>query len=263
MIIDTHVHVWPDEIASRALAAPRGDLTRFGDGTVSGALAAMDQAGIDKAITLNVANLARHVERTNTFAESLPADRFIGFGTIHPDLSVEENLASLERHNIPGVKIHPLFQGFALDDRRLWDILDPMRGTYVCIIHVGEGGDSSANDRCTPEMLRNLIEALPGLDVVACHFGGYRRHEEAAAYIQGLPVYLDTSWPPGLVSVAPEIVRDVVRRHGADRIVFGSDWPMSDPEQDVDTLRRIGLTDEEVHMILGGNMANLLGLSSP
>jgi predicted TIM-barrel fold metal-dependent hydrolase len=76
-------------------------------------------------------------------------------------------------------------------------------------------------------------------------------------------VYLDTSWPPGLVSVAPEIVRDVVRRHGADRIVFGSDWPMSDPEQDVDTLRRIGLTDEEVHMILGGNMANLLGLSSP
>ena len=97
MIIDTHVHVWPDEIASRALAAPRGDLIRFGDGTVSGALAAMDQAGIDKAITLNVANLARHVERTNTFAESLPADRFIGFGTIHPDLSVEENLASLER----------------------------------------------------------------------------------------------------------------------------------------------------------------------
>lgn len=260
MIIDSHVHVWPDEIAIRALAAPESDLQRFGDGTVAGALRAMDAAGVDVAVTLNVANVARHAARVNEFAGSMDPQRFVGFGTIHPDLSVEENVANLSANNLCGVKIHPLFQGFSLDDRKLWEVLDALRGQYVAVIHVGEGGDSAGNERCTPAMLRALLDELPGLEVIACHFGGYRRLDEAQELIQGRPVYLDTSWPPGLGSVDPKAVREIIRRHGSDRVVFASDWPMGEPERDIATLRQLELPDDETDLILGGTMAAILGI---
>lgn len=260
MIIDSHVHVWPDVIAERALSAPQGDLERFGNGTVGGALAAMDEAGIDLAVTLNVANVPQHAKRVNEFAGGMDPARFIGFGTIHPDLSVEENLENLESNNLKGVKIHPLFQGFSLEDRRLWNILDALRGRYIAVIHVGEGGDPAGNERCTPLMLRNLIHALPGMDIVACHFGGYRRLDEADELIIGQQVYVDTSWPPGLTNLEAGRVREVIRRHGAERVIFASDWPMGEPHRDLAAIRDLGLDDDEVERIVGMNMAELLGV---
>jgi uncharacterized protein len=262
VIIDSHVHVWPDSIAERALSGPQADLHRFGDGTISGALSAMDDAGVDVAITLNVANVAKHLSKVNSFAGSMEPSRFVGFGTIHPDLSPEENLASLSANGLRGVKIHPLFQGFALDDPRLIAILDALRGDYITVIHVGEGGDAAGNQRATPAMLRALIDALPGLEIIACHFGGYRNLAEAQELILGQDVYLDTSWPPGLASLDPANVCAMVRRHGSDRVVFGSDWPMGQPAVDIATIRGLGLTQEEIDLILGENMSRLLGLSS-
>jgi len=260
VIIDSHMHVWPDVIARRALAGPQPDMHRFGDGTIAGALLAMDDAGVDLAVTLNVANVASHLANVNSFAGSMAPDRFIGFGTVHPDLSVEENVTSLAANGLKGVKIHPLFQGFALDDRRLWAILDALRGEYVAIIHVGEGGDAAGNERATPAMLRALIDALPGLDIVACHFGGYRQLTEAHELIQGQAVYLDTSWPPGLTSLDPKKVREIVRRHGSDHVVFASDWPMGQPSADIAAVRELLLDEDETDLILGGNMARLLNI---
>lgn len=260
IIIDSHVHVWPDNIAEKALGKPQSDLIRFGDGTVAGALVSMHASHVDLSISLNVANSPRHLETTNKFAADLDPERFVGFGTVHPDLSVTANVESLESNHLLGVKIHPLFQGYSLDDRRLWEVLDAIRGKLIAIIHVGEGSDEKNNARATPAMLRQLIQALPGLDIIACHFGGYRMPSEASDMIHGLDVYLDTSWPPGLASHDPETVRRAIRRHGADRVVFGSDWPMGLPGEDIQTIRNLGLTDEEVDLILGENMRTLLGL---
>ena len=57
--------------------------------------------------------------------------------------------------------------------------------------------------RGTPAMMRRVIEMFPGLDVIACHFGGYRLLDEAEENIIGLPVYVDTAWPPSLGDVDP------------------------------------------------------------
>jgi uncharacterized protein len=256
MVIDGHCHVWPDAVAERALSVPSGELRRFGDGKVSTLLATMDAAGIDRAVCLGVAPTPDRVEAANRFAGSLP-ERLVGFGSVHPRLSVEENLASLRGHALRGVKVHPLFQGYALDDPRLVELLDAMQGEFVVVAHVGRGGEGSG--RCTPAMLRDLALALPRLELVACHFGGYLLLDEAEDLVVGLPsVYLDTSWPPGLGSVDPERVRRIVARHGADRVLFASDWPMADPGADVEAVRALGLADEETEAILGGNLARLL-----
>src|SRR5690606_37944335 len=137
----------------------------------------------------------RHVHRTNEFIGSLRSDRLIPFGTVHVDLSVEQNLDSLRRHGVVGVKLHPLSQGFALDAPPLWARLAAVGGECPVITRAGQGGTVAANRRSTPAMLAALVDALPDLRLVACHFGGFHRLEEALEVVVGQRVLLETSWP--------------------------------------------------------------------
>jgi predicted TIM-barrel fold metal-dependent hydrolase len=241
MIIDGHVHVWPDKVAVAALAGAADDFERYGDGTVASAIETMDRAGVD-------------------LAGSLDRDRFVGFGSIHADLSPEENLAGLRRNGLKGAKIHPLYQGYALDDPGLRETLDALQGEFAVIVHVGEGDSPESNARCTPTMMRALIREFPRLDIIACHLGGYRLLDQAEEMIIGLPVYVDTSWPPGVGELDRTRLRSVIERHGPERVVFASDWPMADPAREIETIQSLGLSASDTAAILGGNLERLLQL---
>jgi uncharacterized protein len=261
LVIDAHTHVWPDEIASRALANPSAELVRFGDGTVSGLIAAMRAAGVDRSACLAVAHRPELLESANAFIGGLDPARFIPVGTVHPARTVAENVASLRDNGVRAVKLHPLFQGYALDDPRLAQVLDALQGELPVIIHVGAGGEHHGGDSCTPQMLRDIVLRFPRLDVIACHFGGYRALEEAEEWVVGLPVYLDTSWPPGLASIDPKRVRKLIERHGPERVVFATDWPMAEPAAEIAAVDALGLATPDVDAVLGGNLGRLLGIS--
>jgi len=258
VIIDGHNHVWPDAVARRALSGAIPGMDLFGDGTVAGLAAAQEEAGIDRSVCLAVADTPDRVEAANRFVGSLDRSRFVPFGTIHPQLPPDENLASLQAHGVQGVKLHAVFQGYRLDDPGLYDTLAVLEGVLPVIVHVGEGGGSDGSV-CTPAMLRAIATAFPRLAVIACHFGGYHKLAEAESEVIGSAVYIDTSWPPSLATVDPAVVRDLVRRHGADRVVFSSDWPTASPASEVAAVRALGLDDDETDAILGGNLARLLG----
>jgi len=259
MIVDVHCHVWPDHIAPQVLASRPAGLDAAFDGTVGGLLRTMDAAGVDRAAALGIAAVARSVRRTNEFIGSLDRERLVPFGTVHPDLTVDENLRSLADNGIGGVKLHPLFQQLSLADPRVIDIARGLAAAGVVVVtHAGSGGDPAANERGAPRNVRVLMEAVPDLTLVACHFGGYHRLDDAAAELLGSPVVLETSWPPRLSDVDAERVRTIIRRHGAERVVFGSDWPMADPAAEIATIRSLGLDDAEVAAILGGTMSRLL-----
>jgi uncharacterized protein len=261
LIIDGHNHVWPDAVARKALAGNVPGMHLFGDGTVAGLRVAQEEAGVDRSVCLAVANVPAQVESANRFVGSLDRSRCIPFGTIHPGLAPEENLASLRAHGVQGVKLHAVFQGYRLDDPALYDTLALLEGAYPVIVHVGEGAGSDGS-MCTPAMLRAIADAFPRLDVIACHFGGYHQLAEAESAVVGSRVYLDTSWPPSLATVDPDVVRDLIHRHGADRIVFSSDWPTASPAAELAAVRALGLPDDETDAILGGNLAGLLGLGA-
>ncbi|GAA3744696.1 amidohydrolase family protein [Spinactinospora alkalitolerans] len=260
MIIDAHTHVWPDRIAAKALAGRVPGMEALGDGTISGLRRSMDETGVDHCVAFGIADHARHVERANEFISSRATDRLTPFGTVHLDLSVEENMDSLARHGIKGVKLHPLFQRFALDDRRLWALFDAFGSDIAVIAHVGFGGEGSANDNSTPQMLADVVRNFPRLRLMACHFGGFRRLDEAERYVVGLPVVLETSWPPSLAEIPTERLRRIVRRHGPERMVFGSDWPMVDPAAEIEAIRRLELHEDDEAAILGGNLAEIIGV---
>lgn len=261
MIIDAHCHVWPDHIAPKVLAGKPAGLDPVHDGTIDGLRRTMDAAGIDRVLCLGVATTARTVERTNEFIGSVDRSRFVPFGTVHPDLSIEANLASLRDNEIAGVKFHPLFQNASLSDPRIVDLFHALAEIQMVIItHVGAGGDDDANDRGAPRSLRSILDAVPDVKVVACHFGGYHRLDEAEQCIVGSSALLETSWPPRMAELDPQRVRTIIRRHGADRVVFGSDWPLADPAAEIASIRSLGLEPAEERGILGGNLAQLLGL---
>jgi predicted TIM-barrel fold metal-dependent hydrolase len=256
-VIDVHTHAWPDAVAERALAGSFHDLERFGDGRVDSLVAEMDTAGIDRSVCLAVAPTPRLVEGANRFVGSLDRERFVGFGSVHADLEPAANLAALRDNRLCGAKIHPLFQNYGLDDPGLLRTLDAMQGEFIALIHVGAGNEH-AKDRCTPAMLARIVDQFSGLDVIACHFGGYRMLDEAEADVIGLPVYVDTAWPPTLRDVDAARLRAIVERHGPERVLFGSDWPMASPTAELDSVRALGLTDDQLAGVLGGNMQRLL-----
>jgi predicted TIM-barrel fold metal-dependent hydrolase len=256
-VIDVHTHAWPDAIAARALAGSLPELQPVGDGRVSSALEAMDAAGVDRSVCLAVANTPEQVEAANRFVGSLDRTRFVGFGSIHAGLSPEENVASLERHRLCGAKIHPVFQDYRLDDRRLWATLEAIEGRFIALVHVG-AGIGTAGERCTPAMVKQIVQRFPRLDLIACHFGGYHALEEADEHIIGLPVYLDTSWPPTVADLDQERVHRIVERHGVERVLFGSDWPMASPSAEIKALQDLPLSDNQCVAILGENTARLL-----
>lgn len=262
-VIDVHTHAWPDAVAGRALGAQGLAISPLGDGTVAGLRAAMDAAGVDRSVVLGVANTADRIEPAHRFVGSLDGDRFIGFGSAHADADPAELLASLRRHGLRGVKVHPLFQDYALDDPGLLAVLDALRGEFPAIVHVGAGKDDAVNARCTPPMLAALARQLPGLDLIACHYGGYLLLDEAEEAVVGQDVYLDTSWPPTMAGLDPARIRQLIERHGTDRVVFGSDWPMTDPAAEIAGIRALGLPDADTDAILGGTLSHLLGLESP
>jgi uncharacterized protein len=262
MHIDGHIHVWPDSIAARALSKPSASLRRVGDGTVAGATQALVRAGIDKAICLAIADTGEHLEGANRFVGSLDRRHFIGFGSVHPSRPVEENVESLRRHGLRGVKVHPLFQGYGLDDPALWSILDALRGEFVIVVHVGgeHAGDTHAS--ASPRSLARIAKNFPDLDIVACHFGGYHAIDEALEHIIGTAIYIDTSWPPTVSQLEQVQLRTIIERHGPDRVLFASDWPMANPELELAAIEDLRLGDRDTDAILGGNYARLLGLET-
>jgi predicted TIM-barrel fold metal-dependent hydrolase len=264
VIIDAHAHVWPDRIAEIALSANRlPDLVARGDGTVGGLTDDMARSGVAISCCLGIANEARHVDRVNEFVAGLESESRYGFGTVHVDLSVEDNIASLRRHGVRAVKIHPLFQGFALDDPRLWEVFEAFGDEFAVITHVGAGGSEEANELSSPKMIRDIATQFPRLRLMACHFGGYKILDDAEEMLSGADVVLETSWPPSLKTLRPERVRRLIRDHGAERIVFGSDWPMTSPAEEIRAIEGLGLTDDETKLVLGGTLARVLGIDSP
>ena len=71
---------------------------------------------------------------------------------------------------------------------------------------------------------------------------------------------IPSSWWARTTQFLPaDEVAELIDRHGADRIVFGTDWPWTDQAESIEGIRSLGLADDVLSKILGRNAAELLG----
>ena len=261
-VFDFHVHLYPDPLAGKAvgqLARRFGNPPAF-DGTVSGLRADLAASGIGGALNLPVATRADQVASINAWAAAHNDGPVYSLATIHPDTAdIPGALADAKARGFKGVKLHPEYQAFTIEDARLepvWNCCAAL-GLFV-FLHAGGERVFSPPYHSSPTSIAALLARHPALTLVAAHLGGFQMWDEAESALVGRPLYLDLShtlfWTPDA-----QIVR-MVRNHGADRILFGTDAPWQTPARVLDAFLRLPFSEAERRPILRDNAARLLGL---
>ena len=88
-------------------------------------------------------------------------DEVIGFGTLHPEYKDwEKEVERLKRAGIIGLKFHPEFQGFWMDDPRLLPLMEATHKDFIYIFHVGDRAAPKDNPSC-PIKLAALARQFP------------------------------------------------------------------------------------------------------
>lgn len=263
LILDFHTHAFPEKIAGKAmsvLSKNSGNVEPLTDGTAAGLLAHMDSRGVEKAVVLGIATNPRQQKNVNDFAASICSDRLIAFGSVHPDApDALEELHRIHALGLRGVKFHPEYQDFFVDEKRMLPIYELCdRLGLVVVFHAGVDIGYPNPVHCPPKRLAQVLSAFPKGRVVAAHFGGYALWTDVETYLAGKNLYLDTSYSysrmPGPQASA------IVQKHGADRILFGSDLPWSDEGAERRFVDSFAVTAKEREAILGFNAMKLLGL---
>jgi predicted TIM-barrel fold metal-dependent hydrolase len=260
MIIDAHAHIFPDKIAVKASASVGKfyDMGMFFDGTVATLLKDGDSAGVDRYLVHSVATKPEQVESITAFiAESVKKhpDKFIGFAAMHQDYPDKAGFIDrIIETGLKGVKIHPDFQECSLTDSRLWELFGIIEGRLPILIHTGDYRYKWSN----PALVLKILDRFPKLDIIAAHFGGWSEWDEAEKLLAGRRLWVDTS--SSFYSMTPERAGVLIHSFGADRVLFGSDYPMWSVKSELEFFNKIPLTENEREQILHGNAEKLLRL---
>jgi predicted TIM-barrel fold metal-dependent hydrolase len=294
-VIDFHTHAFPD--ASTGVTwqklLGRFEIKRSGDlGELTGLMA---QAGIDRSVVLlfprSKERYARLVaqgvdarEAGRSIVKEIIAlnrwgcevacsdPRFLAFAGVNPRFMAADELRReiCEAHSAgaSGVKIIPPALEMYANDRLLWPVYEECsRLGLVLLSQSGSGGGPppapGADHYGRPKYHAEVLAAFPRLKLVLAHLGlGYE--EDVVDLVQRFPnVYTDTSlrlsrldtpegWATG------DLVK-LIRRIGVERVLFGTNFPMTHPAAYVSRMRSMPFTDGERERILSGNARELLG----
>lgn len=273
MIIDFHTHTFPDQIAASAIArlSYKANIPAYSSGTAGGLLLAERAAGVDRSIILPVATKPEQVHHINDAAAAHNEHAFVtnmfSFACIHPDyVDWKQELDRIAARNMRGIKIHPAYQQTDLDDPKYLRILERAGELGLIVVtHAGLDIGFPGCLCCTPEKARNALRRVGTVTLVLAHMGGWRCWDEVPEQLADTSALLDTSFSlcPAAADgdsqwLSDEAFVDLVHAFGAERILFGTDSPWTDPQAELRHIRALPLSEEEKAAILGGNAKRLL-----
>jgi predicted TIM-barrel fold metal-dependent hydrolase len=279
MIIDFHTHVLPPRIKSNRNLYVKRDAAfaqiysseKAKIATAEDLIDSMDQDGVDISVIVNYGWSTHElcVETNDYILESVACypRRLFGFATVS-SYTDDASLQEIERCVRGGVKgvgeLRPDAQ--SLDYSRK-DILKPFfdllrKHKLMVLTHASEpvGHLYPGKGAATPGLLYDFIASFPDIPVICAHWGGglpfYTLMPEVQTALEN--VYFDTAASPFLYS--PEIYQQVSQLIGADRILFGSDYPVMPQRRVLLEISAAELTEDARNEILSGNASRLLGL---
>ncbi len=241
-IIDFHTHVYPDAIAQKAAQSICDFYELEGggmNGTVSTLLERGKAAGISQFVVLPVGLKPGSVAHINNFiaAECQQHPEFYGFGTLHAAMEdLTQELQRVAELGLKGIKFHPDTQLFDIDDPRLFPAYEMMAGKMPLMLHMGDKRYNYSH----PRRLRHVLELFPDLQVIAAHFGGYSVYDEAMEYLSDKDCIMDIS--SSLMFMSKEKAVSLINHYGAQRLVYGTDFPLWDPMVEVPRFLDLPLT---------------------
>lgn len=262
-IIDTHAHIFPSKIATKAVNSIGNfyGIGMDGTGELDCLLSHGERAGVTHYIVCSSATTASQVHSINGFicAAIDGRDNVFGLGALHPDLTDEELDKAIDfiiSNGLIGVKLHPDFQRFNIDDKAAYRIYQRCEGRLPILFHTGD----ERYDFSAPSRLARVARDFPSLKCIGAHFGGYSRWDELDCYIGLDNVYFDTS--SALFKLKSDEAKALIEQFGADKFMFGVDYPMWDHAAELERFDKIGLDADVRRKILCENAIKLYNLKN-
>ena len=261
-IINAHAHIYPEKIAKKAtdtIGVFYDIKMQMPAGTPERLIEDGKSAGISRFVVHSVATTPHQVRSINEFikGELEKHPEFIGFITLHQELSEEEVNSEIDwaiENGFKGIKLHPDFQKFNIDDERAERFYKAASGKLPILFHVGD----DRYDFSSPERLVRMAKKYPELKFIAAHFGGYRCWDKAELYKGLSNVYFDTCSSLPFITAAR--AKEIIDMLGADRFFFATDFPMWDSKSELERFYEIPLTEAEREMIFSENIKRVLAI---
>lgn len=283
MIVDVHVHAFPDKVAEKAIEtlSTNYGVQCFSDGKVSSLISNMH--GIDVSVVQPVSTDPKQVISINTWIATLnkPEEKenslksIIGFGTIHPKFDAyHDEIQRMKELGIKGVKFQPNFQEFYPDDEKMFPIYEELiKANIIIFFHAGDEIRPADVIYSTPKRLARMLDAMKSTmdcydyrvkdpnsneypyKIVAAHLGGYRMWNDVEKYLVGREIYFDLSYVFGHIELSR--ATKIMQSHGLNKILYGSDFPFARQEEDIDVVRSLDISQEDKDNILSGNFLRL------
>lgn len=269
MIIDFHTHIFPEKLAVKTITKleAAANVKACADGREQTLIRSMEASGVDVSIVLPVVTAPEQFSTINRFAVSLNEKyssknvRLLSFGGIHPDTAdYKSKLRELKEMGLQGIKLHPDYQGTYFDDLKYMRILEEASVLgLVTVVHAGIDIGFPDHVHCSVDRILKVLDEVAPQKLVLAHLGGFRVWEDVEQRIAGRDVYLDTAYTEGMI--ADDLFLKILKKHGADRILFATDSPWSGQVESLAQIRRLVVNEQEREMILGRNAQRLITVS--
>ncbi len=253
MIIDTNVSLsrWPfrrlpcDEIDKLLEKLRAGGVGQAWAGSFDGAIH-KDLCGVNARL----------------FEACRPHPELVPFGSVNPKLpDWREDLRRChEEFAMPGIRLHPNYHGYALDDPALAELLTlaEKRGLVVELVVRMEDPRTQHPRMPVPDVdaapLPELVAARPKLRLVLLNALRFVRADLIARLIAAGDVSFDVATLEGVAGIA-----NLLAGVPVERVIFGSHLPFFYLESALLKLRESELTQEQIDAITHGNAERLLG----
>ena len=251
-VFDIHMHIFPEKIAAKAVRhlADYYKVQMACKGTYDDFRENIEAAQyIKKCLIFSTATTAHQTESVNNFISQLITDDMYAFGSVHPDYDkIEDEIERMISLGLRGIKLHSDFQGFDVDCKAAQRIYDYAQFKKMPIMF--HAGDKNV-DSSSPKRLRHIKDMFPDLTMICAHLGGYSVWDEVEEYLLGEDVYFDTS--STLWAIPPEQAVRIIEKHGVERCMFGTDYPMHNPKKCIEEFLGLGFSEEVNRKILWDN----------
>jgi predicted TIM-barrel fold metal-dependent hydrolase len=260
-IIDAHNHIWPERVVCKAKdyleSFTKHKLATLP--TADNLLKVMDESGISKSVVSSVASYPRQVVSINNWLFSIKQERFIPFASIHPFFDGFKEELKRVQDNAFGVKLQPEFQNFYFDDEKAFPLYEELQKLNLAVLlHCGSEISSSGKVHSAPERILKVIEKFPELKIIGAHMGGFLMWEEVLEKLAGKNIYFDTS--DSIRIMKKELLEQFFAKHGFDKIVYGSDFPIQDPKEEIAFIKALNISEENKQKLLSLNIKKLLSI---
>lgn len=261
MIVDIHTHIFPDALAQKALRVLEKNsdykYSSVTNMTAEQLVNNMEKWGIDISVVQPVVTRPSQFLNANNWAREICSDKIISFGGIYPGKNYKQEIDYIVSLGLKGLKFHSEYQNFVVDDKEMLPIYNyALSKGLILLFHGGYDPAVRPPFKSNPKAFARVLDEMKGGTIIIAHLGGHAQWDDVEEYLVGKDVYLDTSM--GFKYFPLDQFLRIVKGHGANKVLFGSDSPWSNAKEEIRILKGLPLSATEIADILGNNAVRLL-----